>query len=148
MNIFPYTHFDNSNYHLIKFSSNENYISHIFNDSDTSYESTFNMNNKNYLIYFNNIIKNIYIKIIISPRNVKHELHYWYTIERPFLKINFKEIDHLELLDTSEIDIIKFIINKTLKVCRDQNIIKFDTDKDIRREVSLAFNSSWYPFPG
>ena len=39
------------------------------------------------------------------------------------------------------------MIFKVLKQCRDQNIINFDTDKDIRRCIALKINQPWYLFP-
>ena len=128
---------------------NKTNITQYFIDIDNStYEILFNTINKQFELYFINISKNINIKIIIGPKYLIEETDEWYKSDRPFLRTYYYNIDNVNLINDKEINILKYLINDTLKVCRENNKINFDTDKDIRRQISLTLSKNWYLYPG
>jgi len=128
---------------------NKTNITQYFIDIDNStYEILFNTINKQFELYFININKNINIKIIIGPKYLIEETDEWYKSDRPFLRTYYYNIDNVNLINDKEINILKYLINDTLKVCRENNKMNFDTDKDIRRQISLTLSKNWYLYPG
>ena len=126
---------------------NSTNITHHYIDNIITCEILFNIITKNFQLYFINIEKYINIKIIIGPKYSVDETSLWYTINRPVLTTHFSVIENIRLISDNEIDLLKHLINTTLKVCRDTNM-RFDTDKDIRRKISLKLSTDWYPYPG
>ena len=93
-------------------------------------------------------LTNCNIKIIIGPKFIpqQHD-NIWSRIDRPYLETKYFTGEHLDSINEENIELIKCMIFKVLKQCRDQNIINFDTDKDIRRCIALKkINQPWYLF--
>ena len=107
--------------------------------------STFNNINELDHIY----LSNCNLKIIIAPKFApQHNDVIWNKIERPSLETKYFIGEHLDSISIENQELIIYMIHKVLKKCRDQNVIKFDTDKDIRRCIALKLNQPWYIFPG
>lgn len=117
-------------------------------DNNSTYEILFNTINKQFELYFININKNINIKIIIGPKYLIEETDEWYKSDRPFLRTYYYNIENVNLINDNEINILKYLINDTLNVCRENNKMNFDTDKDIQRQISLTLSKNWYLYPG
>lgn len=123
-------------------------IVQTINLDHTIFETLFNLSNKQLQLYILDKNKTIKINIIVGPLMVNQESDLWYNIHRPILKTHFNITQNINLLDNNQKNVTKTIIYNILKYCRDNNIIKFDTDKDFRRAISLSLNCDWYPYPG
>jgi len=97
-----------------------------------------------YLDIYNN---NVLVKLIISSCS-DSVIQKWDLEERPLLKIRYEFIKNIDELSIEEREICNFIIRETLKILREKKYIKFDTDKDIRRQIALSFKRPWYKYPG
>ena len=107
-------------------------------------ESKFDILTK--FFYLDICNNNILIKLIIS--SYSDIIKNWDLEERPLLKIRYEFIKNIDELSIEEREICNFIIRETLKILREKKYIKFDTDKDIRRQISLSFKRPWYKYPG
>lgn len=122
------------------------FIIHRYLHDTLFLESKFDITTK--FFYLDLYKNNILIKLIISSYLNIDGIINWNTHERPILKTKYKIIKNIDELSLEERNICNYIIKETLKVCREKEYIKFDTDKDIRRQISLSFNRPWYKYPG
>jgi len=125
---------------------NTNFIIHRIIHNGLYIESKFNIITK--YLYLDLFSKSTIIRITVSCYSDINGIINWSKQDRPILKTYYSLIQNIDELSVEEINLLKIIIYDTLKICREKKYIKFDTDKDFRRQISLSINRDWYKYPG
>ena len=139
----------------IEYNYHNNIIQYLYFKKYTLCEITFNNITKQLNFNYIKFNKNEYLsKDILRSFNILIGAHFiadidvWKLIKRPTIKQYYYKEYNLDTISEIDIQLIKEIIRLTLKKCREKNYIYFDTDKDIRRCISINLKKTWYPFPG
>jgi hypothetical protein len=141
----------------IKIFESLNVIHYNYSNDSIIFDITFNKITKEFNLSYVDFIDeseqmyltNSNFKIIIGPKFIpQHHDNIWSRIERPSLETKYFIGEHLDSISIQNQELINCMIYRILNTCRDQKVIRFDTDKDIRRCIALKINQPWYIFPG